>query len=135
MSPNEAALAAGAQVRQCPTATERFHESHRFWSLDGLRQDVRAASRNLIRYPIVAIVAVLSLGAGIGATAASLTIRDVVFQNPPPLYLNPERLSRIQVNRQDRPIARWAATYPPTCSPNGEARSVHRLRPPMSGKA
>jgi len=113
MSPNEAALAARRKFGNVTTATERFHESHRFWSLDGLRQDVRAASRNLIRYPIVAIVAVLSLGAGIGATAASLTIRDVVFQNPPPLYLNPERLSRIQVNRQDRPI-RPVGSYVPT---------------------
>src|SRR4029453_9312905 len=81
--------------------------------LDGTRQASRAARRNLIRYPIVAIVAVLSLGAGIGATTASLTIRDVVFQNPPPLYLNPRRLSRIQVNRQDRPI-RPVGSYVPT---------------------
>jgi predicted permease len=55
---------------------------------------------------------VLSLGAGIGATAASLTIRDVIFQNPPPLYAEPQQLSRIQVNRQDRPI-RPVGSYVP----------------------
>ena len=49
-------------------------------------------------------MAVLSLGAGIGATAASLTIRDVFFQNPPPLYREPEQLSKVQVRSQDRPI-------------------------------
>ena len=70
----------------------RAHESRRRRWLDELRQDVRSARRNLVRYPVVAIVAVLSLGAGIAATAAALTIRDVFFQNPPPLYVDPDRL-------------------------------------------
>ena len=104
MSPNEAADAARRKFGNVTAATERFHESRRSWWLDAIRQDFRAARRNLIRYPIVAIVAVLSLGAGIGATTASLTIRDVLFQNSPPLYVDPLGLSRIQVNRQDRPI-------------------------------
>ncbi len=93
-------------------ATERFYESRRRLWLDELRQDFHAARRNLVRYPVVAIVAVLSLGAGIGATAASLTIRDVIFQNPPPLYVDPQQLSRIQVNRQDRPIRPMGSYVP-----------------------
>ena len=93
-------------------ATERFHESRRRLWLDELRQDFRSARRNLVRYPVVAIVAVLSLGAGIGATAASLTIRDVIFQNPPPLYAEPEQLSKVQVDRQDRPIRPMGSYVP-----------------------
>ena len=112
MSPNEAADAARRKFGNVTAATERFHESRRSWWLDAIRQDFRAARRNLIRYPIVAIVAVLSLGAGIGATTASLTIRDVLFQNPPPLYVDPLGISRIQVNRQDRPI-RPVGSYVP----------------------
>ena len=104
MSPHDAALAARRKFGNVTAATEHFHESRRSWWFDELRQDFRAARRNLVRYPIVAIVAVLSLGAGIGATAASLTIRDVIFENPPPLYVEPQQLSKIQVNRQDRPI-------------------------------
>ena len=72
--------------------------------VDELRQDLRAGRRSLVRYPVVAIVAVLSLGAGIAATAAALTIRDVLFQNPPPLYAEPGQLSKIQVAPPDRPI-------------------------------
>jgi|RhiMethySRZTD1v2_1073278.scaffolds.fasta_scaffold00140_62 putative ABC transport system permease protein len=102
MSPDEAARAAQRRFGNVTVATERFHESRRVWWLDELRQDFHAARRNLVRYPIVAIVAVLSLGAGIGATAASLTVRDVIFQNPPPLYVEPRQLSKIQVIRQDR---------------------------------
>src|SRR6185503_3460732 len=104
MAPDEAARTARRQFGNVTAATERFHESRRILWLDELRQDFHAARRNLVRYPSVATVAVLSLGAGIGATAASLTIRDVIFQNPPPLYAEPQQLSRIQVNRQDRPI-------------------------------
>ena len=112
MSPEEAARTARRRFGNVTTATERFHESRRLRWLDELRQDFHAARRNLVRYPIVAVVAVLSLGAGIGATAASLTIRDVIFQNPPPLYVEPQRLSQIQVNRRDRPI-RSIGSYVP----------------------
>ena len=102
MRPDEAARAAQRRFGNVTVATERFYESRRVWWLDELRQNFHAARRNLVRYPIVAIVAVLSLGAGIGATAASLTVRDVIFQNPPPLYVEPRQLSKIQVIRQDR---------------------------------
>jgi putative ABC transport system permease protein len=112
MSPDEAAHAARRKFGNVTAVTERFHESHHRRWLDELRQDFRAARRNLVRYPVVAIVAVLSLGAGIGATAASLTVRDIIFENPPPLYAEPQQLSRIQVQRQDRPI-RPAGSYPP----------------------
>ena len=104
MSPEAAARAARRRFGNVTAASERFHESRRRMWLDELLQDFHAARRNLVRYPIVAIVAILSLGAGIGATAASLTIRDVIFQNPPPLYVQSQQLSTIQVNRQDRPI-------------------------------
>jgi putative ABC transport system permease protein len=112
MSPNEAALAARRKFGNVTAVTERFYESRRRLWLNELHQDFRAAWRNLARYPVVAVVAVLSLGAGIGATAASLTIRDAFFQNPPPLYFDPEQLSKIQVARQDRPI-RPAGAYVP----------------------
>ena len=104
MSPGDAARAARQRFGNVTTATERFYESRRHAWLDELRQDFHAAWRNLVRYPVVAIVAVLSLGAGIGATAAGLTIRDMLFQNPPPLYAEPQQLSKIQVTRVDRPF-------------------------------
>jgi predicted permease len=112
MSPDEAAHAARQRFGNVTTATERFYQSRRHLWLDELRQDFHSARRNLVRYPIVAIVAVLSLGAGIGATAAALTVRDIIFQNPPPLYVEPEQLSRIQVNRQDRPIRPMGGLVP-----------------------
>ena len=104
LAPDDAARVARRRFGNVTASTERFYESRRRLWLDELRQDFTAARRSLVRYPIVAVVAVLSLSAGIGATAASLTIRDVFFQNPPPLYADSQQLSKIQVNRQDRPI-------------------------------
>jgi predicted permease len=112
MNPDEAARAARMQFGNVTAATERFYESRRRLWLGDLQQDFRAAWRNLARYPVVAIVAVLSLGAGIGATAASLTIRDAIFQNPPPLYVEPQQLAKVQVNRQDRPIRPMGSNVP-----------------------
>jgi putative ABC transport system permease protein len=72
--------------------------------LDHLRQDLRSAFRNMRRYPIAAIVAVMSLAAGIGATTVTLTVRNVLFRKPPALYQDPGQLSRVQVGSVDRPI-------------------------------
>jgi len=80
--------------------------------MDNLLHDARAAIRSIIRNPVAALVAVLSLGAGIGATTATLTIRNIIFRNPPPLYRQPEQLSRIQTARLDRPIAPIGSEVP-----------------------
>lgn len=72
--------------------------------LDNLVLDIRSAFRNVRRYPVASIVAVLSLAAGIGATAVTLTVRDVVFHKPPPLYKAPAQLSWVQVGRAERGI-------------------------------
>ena len=73
-------------------------------SLDRARQDIHSAIRSIVRYPIASTIAVLSLAAGIGAMATTLTIRDVVFHNPPPEYGDVDQLTRVQVGRGTRPI-------------------------------
>jgi putative ABC transport system permease protein len=112
MPPDEAAQAARKAFGNVTRAQERHYEAGRTLWLDHLTQDVRAAARGLRRYPVVAAVAVLSLGAGIAATAASLTLRDIVFQNPPPLWREPQQLSKIQVDRRDRPIRPACSNVP-----------------------
>ena len=112
LPPEEAARAARRAFGNVTSARERRYEAGRRLWLDHLVQDVRAAARSLVRYPVVTVVAILSLAAGIAATAASLTLRDSIFQNPPPLYRDPQQLSRVQVNRQDRPI-RPAGSFVP----------------------
>src|SRR4051812_14845384 len=80
--------------------------------LDYLRQDLHGAIRGLTRYPIAALVAVISLGGGIGATTATLIVCDVVFHKPPALYQQPEQLSAVQVGTPDRPIMPLGSAVP-----------------------
>ena len=81
-----------------------FPRLRRFWAvwLDHCRHDVRCALRSIARSPIACAVAVISLAAGIGATTATLTLRNAIFYNPPPLYRDPGQLSRIEVSTPDR---------------------------------
>jgi putative ABC transport system permease protein len=72
---------------------------------DGLMHDVRCAFRSMRRFPVATAVAIASLAAGIGATAATLTIRNAVFRNAPPLYRDPEQLSRLRLGGGRAPAA------------------------------
>src|SRR5204863_1494885 len=105
--PAEARLAARKAFGRVAAVQEGFYESSRVMWLDHLRQDVRGAMRSVTRYPVAALVAVVSLAFGIGAMTTTLMVRDVVFRKPPPLYASPADLSLVLVSRPDRP-----AMYP-----------------------
>src|SRR5688500_9124866 len=78
--------------------------------VDGLMHDVRCAFRSMRRFPVATAVAIASLAAGIGATAATLTIRNAVFRNAPPLYRDPAQLTRLRLGGGRTPAAlyeRW----------------------------
>jgi predicted permease len=80
--------------------------------LELVRQDLRAAVRSVRRYRIAAAIAIVSLAAGIGAAAVTLTIRDVVFRNFPVLYREPAQLSQVQISPADRPIRAAGSPVP-----------------------
>jgi hypothetical protein len=104
LSPGEARLAARRRFGSPAAARERFYESRRVLWLDHLWQDVRSAARSVTKYPVACAVAVISLAGGIGATTATLTIREVVFRRAPALYRDAAQLSRVQIGSPDRPI-------------------------------
>lgn len=112
MPPEEARAAAQRRFGNVTRVRERRFETRRTLWLDHLRQDVRCAVRNLRRYPVVTLVAVLSLAGGIGATTVTLTIRDVLFHKPPALYREPGQLSRVQVDRIEEAILPLGSPVP-----------------------
>jgi predicted permease len=73
------------------TAREGFYEHGRWLWWDHLRQDLLHGARGLVRNRGFAVVAVLTLGLGIGANTAVFSVIDVVFLRPLPLR-EPERL-------------------------------------------
>ena len=65
--------------------------------LDQFRQDVRYALRSVRRAPSFAIVAVLTLALGIGATTAIYSVVDAILLQPLP-FSNSDRLVRLVEN-------------------------------------
>ena len=66
-------------------------------AVDQLKQDVRYAWRQMVASPGFAIVAVLTLGLGIGANTAIFSIVDSILLTPLP-YPDSERLVRVVEN-------------------------------------
>ena len=66
-----------------------------------LRQDIRYALRNLAKGPGFAIVAVVTLALGIGASTAIFSVIDNVLMEPFP-YTDPQRLMSVQIHDTER---------------------------------
>ena len=64
-------------------------------TMDAFFTDVRVAGRGLMRAPGFAVVSVLTLGLGLGATTAMMTIVDTVVLRPLP-YPESEQLVQLQ---------------------------------------
>lgn len=109
MEPHAAGLAAERRFGNVARVREHFYESRRWMWLDHVKQDIRGAVRSVARYPAAFAIAVISLGAGIGAATSTLVVRDAVFLAPPPLYAEPETLSSIGVSTPHRARGRVPA--------------------------
>lgn len=81
--------------------------------MDTLRQDVRYALRNLAKSPGFAIVAIITLALGIGASTAIFSVIDNVLMEPFP-YTDPPRLMSVLIHDTERnePGGRAAFTGP-----------------------
>ena len=94
MSRDEAQRAARIEMGSVDDLKERVRDVRVGAWFEALRQDVRFAVRTLVRRPGFAIIAVLTLGFGMGATTAIFRLIDSVLVRPLP-FREPHRLMMI----------------------------------------
>lgn len=103
---DEAPFAARRAFGNAALMRERAHEAWGWASFERLWQDIRYSVRQLRRSPGFSLVAVITLGLGIGATTAIYTLVYDVMLRPLP-FVQPERLVNIQ-----EIAAEWSNIYP-----------------------
>jgi len=93
--------------------------------LDLLRQDIRYAIRALGRSPLFALVSVLSIAIGVGATTAIVTLANTLLLRPPPGVGHPERVVTVGSTRDGRGFDNFS--YPNFVDYRASARSLSAL--------
>lgn len=100
-SPEEARQAALRAMDGMEQRKEECRDARRVRYLEDFAKDVRFALRSIIRNPIFALTATISLGLGIGANTAIFTAADRVLWKPLPVA-HPETLVRFAATREKR---------------------------------
>jgi predicted permease len=91
MDPDAARAAARRHFGNVLLTRERAHEAWRFPGCESFLQDLRYGWRGILRAPSFALVIILTLALGIGATTAIFSVVDTVLLRPLP-YPAAERL-------------------------------------------
>src|SRR5215469_8775720 len=81
--------------------------------MNNLAQDIRYALRGLRKAPAFAVIAIITLGLGIGANTAIFTVINAVFFHPIPVK-DPARLVQIFTIDQRKALANnfFPSSYP-----------------------
>ena len=91
MSPENASIAARRQFGNAPLHHQHRRDLRSFLVLATLARDLRFASRQLYRNPLITFIAIASLGLGIGANTAIFSIAKRVLFDTLPVH-NPKEL-------------------------------------------
>jgi putative ABC transport system permease protein len=120
LPPAEANLAAQRRFGNTAALQEQSRDTFGWGALERFGQDLRFAARQLARSPGFTLLAVLTLGLGIGANTAMFSVTNGIMLKPLP-YANRDRLERV-----------WRAT-PQFREGNFAAADVAALREAQAG--
>jgi len=128
MTPAEAHRKAHIELGRADTQNEKFREAIGLRTLDEIGADVRYGLRSLLKNPGHAIVAVLSLALGIGATTAMFSLIYAVLIHPFP-YAGADRIMNPVLIDEQNPddLNRWFAMFKPQFAQFGQVKSLESL--------
>src|SRR5690349_354005 len=106
MRPEDARRAAILKFGGIASAKEDYRDRRSLPLLETTAHDLRYAVRTLRKNPGFTIVAILTLGLGIGANTAMYSVAEAVLWRPLP-YARPDRLVEIS---ETNPLKRWTHT-------------------------
>lgn len=99
----------------------------RGWRMRGVRTDLSAAARAIVRRPGFSVVAVLTLAVGIGATTTLFSVVDAVLIRPL-AYPDADRLVAVEGVQLDRADAGWTSvSYPNMADLEARAGSLEAV--------
>jgi len=124
LSEDEAHRRARVEFGNVQTAQERFYLRRRALWFDNLLRDIKFAIRQLIRNPSFAVVAILVLALGIGASVAIFAFVNAALLEPLP-YADPNQLMSVSESSVESP--RWPLSYPDFLDWKAQNKSLLRL--------
>lgn len=111
-TPDEARRQALAELGGIESIKEQVRDARSGAMLDTLRQDIHYAARLLLRYPLFALTAALSLAVGIGANTSVFTIAGALLRFSPSGVAEPDRVVDIGRRLDGLPIGFNPGSYP-----------------------
>jgi putative ABC transport system permease protein len=94
--------------------------------MQSLWQDLRYGARMLLRKPGFSLIAVITLGLGIGANTAIFSVVNAVLLRPLP-YAEPERLIALWERNTQRLVSRSSISYPDFFDWRAQSKSFERM--------
>ncbi len=110
----------------CTISVFAYHQANRRWAMETFLYDLRYAARQLWKYPVFALTAILTLALGIGANTAIFTVVQSVLLAPLP-YADANRIVGLDTYFTNKSRVHTRVTGPDAVDVRTQAHSLEAV--------